>query len=162
MSQAFRPKEYFRPTSIEETVQLLSKFGERSKIIGGGTGIYEVAHRGLLSEVQCLIDISLLQLDRIAVGNSSVTIGATTTMSEIVDSVELSRMGELSALFEALRVIQPLQVKNVATIGGAICTAIRNLASRSGERRLLSQRDCAHSGWTMSRRTSAGRAWSGR
>jgi CO/xanthine dehydrogenase FAD-binding subunit len=124
MSQVFKPKEYLRPATIEEATQLLSRYGERARIVGGGTGIYEVAHRGLLSEVVSLIDIALLHLDQIVVENSTVRIGAATTMSNLMDSVELSQITKLSALFEALNVIQPLQVKNVATIGGAICTAL--------------------------------------
>jgi CO/xanthine dehydrogenase FAD-binding subunit len=124
MSQVFKPKEYFRPSTIEETIELLSRHGERAKIVGGGTGIYEVAHRGLLSDVECLVDIELLQLDRISVECSLARIGAATTMAKMMDSSELSQLGELSVLHEALRAIQPLQVKNVATIGGAICTAL--------------------------------------
>jgi CO/xanthine dehydrogenase FAD-binding subunit len=124
LSQAFRPKKYLRPTTIEETCELLSSYGDRARILGGGTGIYEVAHRGLLSEVECLIDVTLLGLNQIRVEKSGVRIGAATTMASLMDSAELSKILEFSVLTEALTAIQPLQVKNVATIAGAICTAL--------------------------------------
>ena len=76
--------------------------------VGGGTGIYEVAHRGLLSDVECLVDIELLQLDQISVESSSARIGAATTMAKMMDSSELSQLGELSVLHEALRAILAL------------------------------------------------------
>jgi CO/xanthine dehydrogenase FAD-binding subunit len=124
MSQAFKPKSYLKPSSVEETCELLTKYGERARIISGGTGIYEVAHRGLLSEVECLVDLTALSLDQIKIRDFSLDIGATTTMSKMMDSNQLSQLKEMSVLVDALKVIQPLQVKNVATIGGAICTAL--------------------------------------
>jgi len=124
MSQAFRPKNYFKPVTVEQTCELLTQYGERARVISGGTGIYEVAHGGLLSDVECLVDLSALDLDHILVDESSIHIGATTTLSTMMDSSLLSHVKEISVLAEALRVIQPLQVKNVATIGGAICTAL--------------------------------------
>ncbi|MDA4129912.1 MAG: FAD binding domain-containing protein [Thaumarchaeota archaeon] len=124
MSQAFKPTKFLKPKTIEETSALLKEYGASVRIISGGTGIYEVAHRGLLSEIDCLIDLSSLNLSYIRVDESSVRIGATTTMSSMMDTDELSKIAQLAAVTEALTVIQPLQVKNVATIAGAICTAL--------------------------------------
>jgi len=102
----------------------LREYGERARIISGGTGIYEVAHRGLLADTECLIDLASLNLAYITIENTSLRIGATATMSSMMDSLELSNVRQFSALIEALKLIQPLQVKNVATIAGAICTAL--------------------------------------
>lgn len=124
MSQAFRPKKFLRPSTVEETCELLTRYGDQARILGGGTGVYEVAHRGLLSDVQCLVDISLLHLNQITVEKFRLRIGAATTMVSLMDSAQLSEIQELSVISEALAAIQPLQVKNVATIAGAICTAL--------------------------------------
>ena len=45
-------------------------------------------------------------------------------MTELGSSTEISSRRELAAIADALHAIQPIQVKNVATIGGAICTAL--------------------------------------
>ena len=124
MSLAFKPKSYLRPRTEDELSNQLRSFGERAKIIAGGTGIYEVAHRGLLSDVEVLIDINGLNLSYVSVGSESLNIGAATTMSQLARSSELASRQEFSGVFDALAQIQPLQVKNVATIGGAICTAL--------------------------------------
>ncbi|MGI0085702.1 MAG: FAD binding domain-containing protein, partial [Nitrososphaerales archaeon] len=124
MSLTFKPTSYLRPKTEEELSDLLKNFGERAKIIAGGTGIYEVAHRGLLAEIDVLIDISGLDLSYVSVESESLKIGATTTMSAMARSSELGSRRQFCGIFDALTAIQPLQVKNVATIGGAICTAL--------------------------------------
>jgi CO/xanthine dehydrogenase FAD-binding subunit len=95
----------------------------RARIIGGGTGIYELATRGLLSEVDTLVDITGVGLAYVRSENRSLKIGAATTMSELHEA-EALRTPACGAILDALIAIQPLQVKNVATVGGAICTAL--------------------------------------
>ena len=127
-SELFKPNAYLTPSTEEEVSELLKRHGDKAKIIAGGTGIYEVAHRGLLSDVQVLIDISQLGLEYVKLSSdgsgASLVIGSCATMSELLGSKELSSKQELGALIDALRIIHPTQVKNVATIGGAICTAL--------------------------------------
>lgn len=116
---------YFKPKTEEETSKLLKEYGTRSKIIAGGTGIYELAHRGLLSEVEALIDVTALDLHYVRTEGDSIRIGSCTTMSAMMEeNRQIGSRPELSALSQALRLIQPLQVKNVATIAGAICTGL--------------------------------------
>jgi CO/xanthine dehydrogenase FAD-binding subunit len=91
--------------------------------MGGGTGIYELAGRGLLSEVETLVDVSGLGWANVKKTPHSVRIGSATTMTELLRS-EALKAKACGALVDALRAIQPLQVKNVATIGGAICTGL--------------------------------------
>ncbi len=123
-SAIFKPKFYLVPKDENQLSLYLKEYAERAKIIAGGTGIYEVAHRGLLSDLETLIDISKLGLSYVKLTSGSVKIGASTTMSSMIGSQEIARRKELSAILDALNAIQPLQVKNVATIAGAICTAL--------------------------------------
>ncbi len=118
------PREYVIVQSEAEATELLTKRGEKARIIAGGTGIYEVAHRGLFAEVEVLIDITRLNLNYVNVKERSLRIGSCATMTSIFEAVQLAGYPELGALLDALQAIQPLQVKNVATVGGAICTAI--------------------------------------
>lgn len=95
----------------------------RARILAGGTGIYELAGRGLLSEVEALVDVSGLGWAYVRKGPKSVKIGAATTMTQLAHSKELESPA-LGAVADALRAIQPIQVKNVATVAGAICTGL--------------------------------------
>jgi len=124
LSQSFKPREYLIVSSESEASEILSRKGDKARIIAGGTGIYEVAHRGLFSEVECLVDVSGLKLSYVRRESGVLHVGACTTMTTLFEDQELSLYPALGALYDALRAIQPLQVKNVATIGGAICTAL--------------------------------------
>jgi CO/xanthine dehydrogenase FAD-binding subunit len=119
----FRPALFIRPKSEDELVENLRKYGRKARIVAGGTGIYELSNRGLLSETDVLIDISSLELSYIKKEPDKICIGARTTLSEIQNS-NLFSMPPLSAISDACASIQPLQVKNVATVGGALCTAL--------------------------------------
>ena len=57
----FRPKEYFKPTSIEEAVSLLAKYGDKATPLAGGTDILVDKP----SDVEYIIDITGLPLDYI-------------------------------------------------------------------------------------------------
>ncbi len=124
MSLGFKPKIFLKPKTELELVKYLQDYSERAKIIAGGTGIYEIAHRGLISDVEALIDINGLGLSYVREETRFLKIGASTTMSTIRNSPEIVGNREFSALLDALKAIQPLQVKNVASIAGAICTAL--------------------------------------
>ncbi len=112
------------PKNEAELTDLLQKYRERGRIIAGGTGIYEIVHRGLISDVEALIDISDLGLSYVRMDRDVLKIGTATTMSNLWSSSEIGSRPELLALLDALKAIQPAQVKNVATIGGSICTAL--------------------------------------
>ncbi len=123
LSLALRPKAYLRPQSEAELAEILQKYGDAGKIIAGGTGIYELANRGLFSEVEALIDIAGLGLSYVRREGDSLRIGAATTMTTL-GRAHQKELKEYSAIIDALNAIQPLQVKNVATIGGAICSGL--------------------------------------
>jgi aerobic carbon-monoxide dehydrogenase medium subunit len=123
-SVAFKPKYYLVPKNQDELETYLREYGDRAKIIAGGTGIYEVAHRGLMPELEALIDVSKLGLSYVKETDNSIVIGAGTTMSTLLRTPEVLRRKELAGIVDALKAIQPTQVKNVATIAGAICTAL--------------------------------------
>jgi CO/xanthine dehydrogenase FAD-binding subunit len=124
LSSAFKPKSFLKPRNEEELSNCLKEFGDRCRIIGGGTGIYEIAHRGLLSEVEVLLDINGIELSYIDSEENRVRIGSSTTMSKLLKAREIIDLKQFGGLVDALKSIQPLQVKNVATIAGAICTAL--------------------------------------
>jgi CO/xanthine dehydrogenase FAD-binding subunit len=123
LSSAFRPDAYLKPKTEEELAGILREAQTRAKIISGGTGIYELAGRGLLSEVETLVDISGMGWRYVKKTAHSIKIGAATTMTELLQAEALTTK-TCGALIDALRAIQPLQVKNVATIGGAICSGL--------------------------------------
>jgi len=122
-SSEFRPQAYLKPRTEKELAEILGSQQTKARIIGGGTGIYELSGRGLLSEVDTLVDISGLGWAYVRGRGSSIRIGSATTMTDLLLSDALKTRA-CGAVVDALRAIQPLQVKNVATVGGAICMGL--------------------------------------
>jgi CO/xanthine dehydrogenase FAD-binding subunit len=119
-----RDIKYITPLSLEEVIRLKKRYGVHARIIGGGTAIFEMLNKGLLEDVNLLIDLSNLKLDYIKRTESYLKIGTYVTMSQLEEYLKSTELNGLQILHDCLAVIRPLQIKNVATIGGAICSAI--------------------------------------
>jgi CO/xanthine dehydrogenase FAD-binding subunit len=120
----FKPSSYFLPASANETCKILSDHGENAIIVGGGTGIYELSQRGLLCHVKALVDLHNLNLSYVNEGKGLVRIGASTTFSDLGRQKIFIDDKALACIDDALKAINPVQVKNVATIAGAICMSV--------------------------------------
>jgi CO/xanthine dehydrogenase FAD-binding subunit len=119
----FRPKEFLYTEDQEETLLRLKAEGKRAHAIAGGTGFYELARRGYIPEVKQLVSLMKLGLNYVQDKPSSLVIGATTRLQDLLDSGYCDRKG-LEALGDALREIRPVQVRNVATVGGEVCISV--------------------------------------
>lgn len=113
---SFRPTEYFRPQRIEEAVESLSSFGEAARAIAGGTD--------LMVEkppfVNCLVDLTNLNLGYVDKEGGGIKIGALTTISELEESPVLQK-GPYRAVAAAARSIGSPNIRNMATLGGNLC-----------------------------------------
>jgi CO/xanthine dehydrogenase FAD-binding subunit len=115
-----------KASSIEEVVRILGAEKERARVLGGGTTIYELGNRGLLSDVTTLVDVSKLGLRFIRENSREgvVSIGAGTTFTDSLDGKALLRHASVAAMTEAVIAIKPVQVRNAATIGGSVCSGV--------------------------------------
>lgn len=113
--------EYFEPGNLKETLELLSRFGEKARLIAGGTDLLVKMKRELLHP-EVLISLSRVsELRFIKDGNDSIRIGAGTTLSELEHNPEIGE--SLSALFEAVRSMGAPAIRNMGTIGGNLGNA---------------------------------------
>jgi carbon-monoxide dehydrogenase medium subunit len=115
----FRPTEYLRPGDLAEAIKLLLKYGEKARLIAGGTDILVEKD----PRVEVLIDIMSLNLNYVEADDTGVRIGAATTFAEIEASPALRR-SPYNILAQATRQIGTPQIRNLATIGGNICSAV--------------------------------------
>jgi CO/xanthine dehydrogenase FAD-binding subunit len=120
----FRPEEYAKPSTIDEATTVLRQFGIRAKVIAGGTELNELAKRGMLPHVKKLVDIEKLQLDYIKQDENFLVIGAMTSIADLMRNQIVTSDISYGALKEATQKIRPIQVKNVATVGGSLCSAL--------------------------------------
>jgi carbon-monoxide dehydrogenase medium subunit len=120
MEGSMKKFDYLRPQTLEEALSLLNQHGKKAKLIAGGTDvIVMIKQKAMMPEV--LISLRRIPgLDQIRY-DGSLKIGAMVTHRDIEKSEVIRK--EFSALTDAADVLGSVQIRNVATIGGNICTA---------------------------------------
>jgi len=115
--------EYHAPATIEEALDLITRYGDNGRFMAGGTDLLvamkkrEITPQHLIS----LNGIAALQgitLDK----KGGVIIGALTTLAEIERSDIIQK--QIFPLRDAINVMASAQVRSLATIGGNLCSAV--------------------------------------
>lgn len=122
-SALFLPEfEYFAPETLEEALGLLKRYGEKAKILAGGTDLL-VMMKDKLLKPEVLIDISkLIELQGIQyVPEQGLTLGAATKIDEVQHSLSIQK--NWRALAQAAGELGSAQVRSMATLGGNSCHA---------------------------------------
>jgi CO/xanthine dehydrogenase FAD-binding subunit len=120
----FRPEDFILTSDAEHVLAKLKSEGKRAHVIAGGTGFYELARRGYIPEVKTVV--SIMKLDLSYVNRETpgfIRIGATTSLQRLLES-GIGDLSGIEALGDALREIRPVQVRNVATVGGEVCISV--------------------------------------
>ncbi|MEM1583425.1 MAG: xanthine dehydrogenase family protein subunit M [Nitrososphaerota archaeon] len=114
--------EYSSPKTLEELFEVLEKYQEKAKILAGGTDLL-VSLRDRVEKARHLVDIKKIkELDRLEYRKGEgLIIGATVTLRRILES-QLIRE-KYPVLWEAVKTIGDVILKNRATLVGNICNA---------------------------------------
>lgn len=113
--------EYFAPSTIEDALGLLGKYGEECKILSGGQSLIPILKLRLAAP-GAVIDIGRIsELGQIKVEDATIRIGANVTHAEIAGSKEL--LDACPLLVETAGQIGDQQVRNRGTIGGSLTHA---------------------------------------
>ena len=108
----------YRPTSIEEAIQILSLHGTESGVYAGGTDLLIRLKNRLKQAPSYLVDIKkindLRYIKEDAQGN--VQIGALTKLAEVAESDILKR--KYPMLVQAVQKISSPELRNASTVGG--------------------------------------------
>lgn len=110
---------YLSPRTLDEAIVALQQPGAHA--LAGGTDFVVHLRSGALRPTQ-VVDLHDLGLAYVREDDGKVTIGALTTFNEILASPVLHR--EVPALVEAAAHIGATQCRNMATIGGNLCSAV--------------------------------------
>lgn len=112
--------EFYKVADMKEACALLSQYGEKARILAGGTDLMVAVNRKLLSP-EVLIYIGSSGLDYIKAEGDNLVIGAATTHTEIARSALVSERAPLLA--EAVKSIGSPAIRNMGTIGGNLVNA---------------------------------------
>jgi len=117
-----KPFEFFERETVEAAVQILATHGTKAEILAGGVGLL-VAMRQHEIEPQCVVSIQGIQQLNYIEGDHAkgLRIGALATLRDIELSALVQR--DYPLLHEAIHQIHSIQVKNMGTVVGNLCSA---------------------------------------
>jgi len=114
--------EYFKPKTLDETVELLVKYGSRAKILAGGTDLVGWL-RDDFSKPEVLIDIKGIEgLSKIEFKDKILFIGPLVTFNMLIESEIIRKKYPL--ILEMSKTVASHGLRNRATIAGNICSAV--------------------------------------
>jgi CO/xanthine dehydrogenase FAD-binding subunit len=108
-----------RAQDLQEAIAFGGSDDAERLVLAGGTFLHGLEARGLLSDVEELIDIRRAGLDGIYDDDRSLLIGATVTFSQLQSLASVQGASWLAGLRDALD-YPPVQIRNTATIGGCV------------------------------------------
>jgi carbon-monoxide dehydrogenase medium subunit len=115
------PFDYVAASSVEEAISLLQKHGEDAKLLAGGHSLLPMMKLRLATP-GVLVDIGRIPgLAGVQAANGTITLGALTTYTALMDSRELAAACPL--LGEAAAQVGDMQVRNRGTVGGSAAHA---------------------------------------
>ena len=138
--------DYYAPTTLDETLELLAQHGADAKVLAGGQSLMPMMNLRLVRPA-VVVDINRVEgLAGITAADGAITVGALTRQRQLERSALLQERFPLIAA--AIRHIGHFQIRNRGTIGGslahadpaaeipALCTALNAefaVAHRNGE-----------------------------
>jgi 4-hydroxybenzoyl-CoA reductase subunit beta len=115
--------EYQRPKSVKEASTMLKEAPEEAMPVAGGTDLL-VAMKQRVTTPRHLVALKGIPgLDTIEYGDGTLRIGALTTLRQLSDSPLVQE--RTPVLAQAARKAGSPQIRNMATIGGNICSSRR-------------------------------------
>jgi len=107
-------QEFFKPQTIAEAVELKEKFKDDAVFMAGGTDVNCADSK---YQIEKVIGIEQLKLNRISKTDEALSIGAGVTIQELIDSPQVPDQLTMAAEHFVNR-----NIRNMATIGGSIAS----------------------------------------
>ncbi len=119
--------DYEKPIDLKDALTLRKKWGNSSRLLLGGTDLLIAIDNGILTP-EILIDLKgIKELNNLEETDSSVTIGAGVTYSDLINSPFIKK--NYPAIWESSRLVASVGIRNVATLVGNICNAVPSAES---------------------------------
>jgi carbon-monoxide dehydrogenase medium subunit len=118
------PFTYLEPSSLEETFEVLARYGTEAKLIAGGTGLVNLMKQRVARPAY-LIGLRALKPLTAITENGGLKIGALATIQSLATSPTIRHNASLLA--EACGHVATVRVRSMATLGGAVAHADPNL-----------------------------------
>ncbi|MBI4776460.1 MAG: xanthine dehydrogenase family protein subunit M [Deltaproteobacteria bacterium] len=113
--------EYHRPTGLAEAFEVLDHYAGKARVLAGGTDLLVNMKRKTVAPKQLVGLERVAELLGVRAGNGRIEIGARETAARLAGAGGIAR--DLGVLAMAAAKLGSPQVRNLATIGGNLCTA---------------------------------------
>lgn len=114
--------DYAKPSSLREAVSMYADYGDKAKLLLGGTDLIVMMDDGVVNP-DMVIDLKGIdELKRLEIEGEFLHIGAGVTFSELIDNSIVRE--KFPIIWESSRTVASVGVRNRATIVGNICNAV--------------------------------------
>jgi CO/xanthine dehydrogenase FAD-binding subunit len=114
--------DYYKPSTLLEALSLYDKYGEKAKLLLGGTDLAVLINDGII-DPEVVIDLKGIdEIKKLEFSSDSVYIGANVTFNDLIASEQFKEL--LPVVWESSRTIASFGVRNRATLVGNICSAV--------------------------------------
>jgi carbon-monoxide dehydrogenase medium subunit len=114
---------YLKPSSVDEALELLARYGDEAKVIAGGTGLVNLMKQRLVQPTYLIGLRQIAELSSIDY-DGALRIGALCTHRTIETSSLVQNHAPL--LVETFQHVASVRIRTMATIGGALAHADPN------------------------------------
>jgi CO/xanthine dehydrogenase FAD-binding subunit len=115
-------KKYHTPLKVSEVHELLQYYGDKARIIAGGTDLFLDLSEKRIEPVEVLVDVTYIpDFQSIEINGGKVYIGAGVTLAQILRSSYLKQV--VPSLHKAVHMIASRQIRNIATLVGNLVNA---------------------------------------
>lgn len=114
--------EYHAPRSLPEACRLIHHLGNDAMILAGGTDLLADLKQGLITARHLISLRNVEGLKKIEQGGEGLWIGSLVTPNQLANSDTIR--SEIPALSDAGASMAGVQVRNLATLGGNLCSAV--------------------------------------
>ncbi len=111
--------DFFKPTTINEAIELLNQYGDKAVIVNGGSDIVEKLTTGEKTPEAVIYIADIKELKNISENEGNVVIGGAVTYVEMLESPIIKKV---KGMVEAVRQLGSPAIRQVATPAGNIGT----------------------------------------
>jgi CO/xanthine dehydrogenase FAD-binding subunit len=114
--------DYHLPTSLTEALRIKAEYGDEARFVAGGTDVMVLKRAGRMG-FQALVSLRRVpEVAGIRVDGGNIVIGGGVTLTQLMQSDLVQ--GKLPCLFDAVSVMGCTQMRNLATVGGNVMSAV--------------------------------------
>lgn len=113
--------DYENPKTLSEAIELISKYGDDSRLIAGGTDLIVQMRIGRRTPKVVINTKAVEEMNQLTCDSSGLTIGAAVPCYKIYQNPEI--ISAYPGIIDSASLIGGIQIQGRATIGGNLCNA---------------------------------------